>query len=112
MKTPILLIIIGLLFCNGIHSVADPVLIGMNYNDLLAIKEDLQNKKPEVVTSYNRIINIANGILTKTPLKVTDGATPPSGNNNDFYTIAKYAWPNPNTQDGMPYYTKIGRAHV
>lgn len=108
MKTSFILIVFGLLYCNGIHSFGEPVLIGMNYNDLLAIKEDLQNKKPEVVASYNRIINIANGILTKTPLKVTDGATPPSGNKNDFYTIAKYAWPNPNTPDGMPYYTRDG----
>ncbi len=64
--------------------------------------------KPEVSAAYKKIIAKADAILKKEPLKVTDGAVPPSGNKNTFFTIARYAWPNPNTNDGMPYITKDG----
>lgn len=85
-----------------------PVLITLDYNDLIRNKEDLKGGKPEVTASYKKIITTANAILKREPLKVTDGVMPPSGNKNDFFTIAKYAWPNPDTPDGMPYQTRDG----
>lgn len=33
---------------------------------------------------------------------------PASGNKNDYYTIAPYFWPNPNTPDSLPYIRKDG----
>jgi hypothetical protein len=93
---------------NQVKCDTTPVLIGLNYSDLLAVKDDIVNGKTETVAAYNRIISIANGILKKTPLKVTDGVGPVSGNVHDFYTISSYAWPNPNTEDGMPWIYKDG----
>lgn len=85
-----------------------PLLISLNYDDLLKNKKELKAGKPEVTAAYNKLIKRADAILTKDPLKVTDGAIPPNGNKNTFFTIARYAWPNPNTENGMPYITKDG----
>lgn len=103
-----------LFFCLAVSTICSanskdiPVLIGLDYSELLRNKDDLAGGKTQTVASYNRVISIANGILTKTALKVTDGATPVSGNVHDFYTISSYAWPNPNTEDGMPWIYKDG----
>lgn len=89
-------------------SKSKPTLISLNYNDLLKNKKDLEAGKSEISAAYKKIIAKADAILKKEPLKVTDGTIPPSGNKNTFFTIARYAWPNPNTNDGMPYITKDG----
>jgi len=85
-----------------------PALMNLNYQDLLENRMDLKKGKPEIVSSYNNLIIKANSILKIDPMKVIDGVLPPSGNKNDFFTIAKYAWPNTKTSDGMPYYTRDG----
>lgn len=86
----------------------DIIFISLNYEDLLKNKNDVQNGRPGFTGAYNKLITSASALLSKNPFKVTDGELPPSGDNHDFYTIAKYAWPNPNTPDGMPYYTRDG----
>lgn len=85
-----------------------PVLVSLNYDDLLKNKQDIKAGKPEVMVAYKKLISIADGILKKEPLKVTDGVVPPSGNNRDYYTISEYAWPSTDSKDGMPYTMKDG----
>ena len=84
------------------------MLFNLNYNDMLNIKTELSEGKPEIVNAYSQIILMADSMLNLPPLKVTDGDMPPSGNPHDIFTIGKYAFPNPNTPDGMPYIRKDG----
>ncbi len=35
----------------------------------------------------------------------------PSGNKHDYYSLANYYWPNPNTPDGLPYIKKDGEVN-
>lgn len=34
---------------------------------------------------------------------------PPSGDRHDYMSLAPYWWPNPNTQDGLPYVRRDGK---
>lgn len=105
-------ILLGALFgCTTVRAVKKtkvPALVVHNFDDWVKNKKDLENGKPEVTASYEKLLKTANALLKKTALKVTDGDVPPSGDKHDFYTIAKYAWPNPDKPDGMPYYTRDG----
>jgi hypothetical protein len=83
-----------------------PVLVSLNYDDLLKNKQDVKAGKPEIMVAYKKLISVANGILKKEPLKVTDGVVPPSGENRDFYTISAYAWPNPDTDMEALHYER------
>ena len=47
--------------------------------------------------------------LARGPFSVVDkGLTPPSGDKHDFLRRPTYAWPNPDTPDGLPYITRDG----
>ena len=35
----------------------------------------------------------------------------PSGSKHDYYSLANYYWPNPNTKDGLPYIKKDGEVN-
>ena len=59
--------------------------------------------------AYNKLIREADNELRRRVDPVTNGKTPPSGNKNDYYSIAAYAWPNPNTRNGMPWKLKDGQ---
>ncbi len=47
--------------------------------------------------------------LTRGPYSVIDKTTlPPSANPHDYWSVAPYWWPNPDTPDGLPYVRKDG----
>ncbi len=59
---------------------------------------------------YNRLIGEAQTILSKRTTSVTEKTQfPPSGNKHDFYSLAAYEWPNPNTTNGLPYVSRDGQ---
>lgn len=80
----------------------------LNYEDMLSIKKDMKQGNTFFKEAYHKLILQADSILQEAPLKVTDGAVPPTGDIHDFFTIGKYAFPNPDTADGMPYIRKDG----
>jgi Alginate lyase len=58
---------------------------------------------------FKRLISEADSFLSEKPVSVTDKSQiPPSGNKHDFYSLAAYEWPNPNTPDGLPYVSRDG----
>jgi hypothetical protein len=49
--------------------------------------------------------------LTAGPFSVMDKTlVPPSGDKHDFLRMPTYAWPNPDTPDGLPYIIRDGQA--
>src|SRR5690606_18133216 len=51
----------------------------------------------------------ADEALLRGPYSVTDKTTlPPSGDRRDYWHPAPYWWPNPDTEDGLPYIRKDG----
>jgi len=84
------------------------MLFNLNYEDMIDIKKDLKCVSCDKKNAYAQVINDADSILKLVPHKVTDGDMPPTGNVHDFFTIGKYAHPNPDTADGLPYIRKDG----
>jgi hypothetical protein len=59
---------------------------------------------------YNKLMEEARPMLSKRPISVTEKSQfPPSGNKHDFYSLAAYEWPNPNTTNGLPYVSRDGQ---
>lgn len=59
---------------------------------------------------YDKLMQEARTFLSKEPNSVTEKSQfPPSGNKHDFYSLAAYEWPNPNTTDGLPYVSRDGQ---
>ena len=78
-------------------------LVCFDYASLVEIRKEVKSGKDEYQDAYKKLLGQANNLLDVTPLTVVDGHKPPSGDKHDFYAIGKYSWPNPSTQDGMPW---------
>lgn len=94
--------------CGYISEAQPTMLFNLDFNDMLAIKKDLGNKNSEFAHAYSQLIQQADSILKLSPNKVTDGIMPPSGDLHDLFTIGKYAFPNPQKPDGLPYIRRDG----
>lgn len=58
---------------------------------------------------HDRLIQEAELALQRGPYSVADkGATPPSGDKQDYFNPAPYWWPNPATPTGMPFQFRDG----
>lgn len=91
------------------ENVQRPTMVfNLDYDDMLSLRKELKEGKAEIRNAYSQIIVMADSILKLSPHKVTDGNIPPTGDPHDFFTIGKYAFPNPDTPDGMPYKRKDG----
>lgn len=72
---------------------------------------DLQND-PEFAGPYARVLRAADAALATKPISVMDKQrTPPSGDKHDFYSVGKYWWPNPETENGLPYVRRDGEVN-
>ena len=74
------------------------------------IRSVIEQGNNQIVEKYiKRLISEADSFLSKKPLSVTEKSQlPPSGNMHDFFSLASYEWPNPNTPDGLPYVSRDG----
>ena len=60
--------------------------------------------KKELLNAANKIIN------KKEVYSVTfKSQFPPSNSKNDFYSLSRYAWPDPESKNGLPYITIDGK---
>jgi Alginate lyase len=56
-----------------------------------------------------RILRLANAALKLKPPAITDFiSTNSAGGPHDFFSQADYSWPNPNTENGLPYVDRDG----
>ena len=59
--------------------------------------------------NLKRLLGDAEHCMEITRISVVDNPlVPPSGNVHDYYSIAPYYWPNPDTDDGLPYVKRDG----
>lgn len=80
-------------------------------------KEKLETIKSQKNTltyapAYRQLLKDADQELTKNVYSVTQKkGIAPSGNKNDYVSLSRYWWPNPETADGLPYVFKDGQSN-
>jgi hypothetical protein len=94
----------------GIDEEKLPRTIILDPNVLLEIKQAAVRHDDSIMQEFlEELLGGANLFLSKDPKAVTEKTQlPPSGNKHDFYTLAPYEWPNPDTPDGLPYVSRDG----
>ena len=61
---------------------------------------------------HDRILKLAGRALALKPVAITDFvATNSAGGPHDFFSQMDYAWPNPNTTNGLPYVYRDGETY-
>ena len=87
-------------------------LIKLDFKTLAEKKTLLKANDAGLQAAYAELINNANKLLNYQPVTVMDKKDlPPSGNKHDYMSIAPYWWPNPATNNGLPYIRKDGEVN-
>ncbi len=77
---------------------------------LAAIKQQLATAPTSAETAaLNALTTSANQELTAGPWSVMDKTSTVSADKHDYYSLATYYWPNPNTANHCPYIHKDGQ---
>lgn len=80
-----------------------------NPQDLAATKKRIQVGDETLLPALDSLLVEADSALHSGPWSVMDKPfTPPSGDKHDYMSIGPYWWPNPETEDGLPYIRKDG----
>ncbi|MEO0586981.1 MAG: alginate lyase family protein, partial [Planctomycetota bacterium] len=67
---------------------------------------------PALAPAVAALIELADEAAKLPMVSIADKpAVPPSGNRNDYVSLAPYWWPNPDTDDGLPYVRRDGRVN-
>ena len=82
-------------------------------DSLVRMKEIFKEQNDSYVNEFvHDMVLEANSILSEKPTSVMEkNQTAPSGNKHDFYSLAFYEWPNPDTPDGLPYVSRDGKVN-
>ena len=89
-----------------------PSLFVWDADNLALTKSRVRSGDTSVKPAMKVLLEAADKALTQGPYTVTAKTkTPPSGSKNDYYSIGPYWWPNPKTEDGLPYIRKDGKTN-
>jgi hypothetical protein len=87
-----------------------PATIVLDGAQLAAIKQQLATAPTSAETAaLNALTTSANQELTAGPWSVMDKTSTVSSDKHDYYSLATYYWPNPNTANHCPYIHKDGQ---
>ena len=103
--------IIGGISCksHAQNEVNMPRVFLLNPYDLAHVKQQISAGDKSVLPTYQILLHQADQALQTGPYSVMDKSfTPPSGDKHDYMSIGPYWWPNPDTEDGLPYIQKDG----
>lgn len=99
--------LIGMLLCFAITVNAQWM---WDVNQLNEIRQKLNS--PAYTKAYQSLINDAKQVLEKGAYSVTfKKGIVPGGDNHNYVSLARYAWPDPNKPDGLPYIMKDGESN-
>lgn len=93
-------------------AVEAPELIVMNGSDLASSRTALAAGDTTLLPAVDRVIEEADAALTRGPFTVmAKSVMPPSGDRHDYMSFGPYWWPNPDTEDGLPYIRRDGQVN-
>lgn len=80
-----------------------------DFEHLTQVRERLRQQDPELAAAAATLRKNAQELLRKGPYSVVDKRqTPPSGDKHDYMSVGPYWWPNPDTENGLPYVRRDG----
>jgi hypothetical protein len=107
-KKLILVLFISIYGCSTIQNNTNKVSI-IDYESLETQKSLIKNGDKQAVETYNKLLAKADKLLKVDGFSVTKKTgVPPSKNKHDYMSIGPYWWPNPKTENGLPYIRKDG----
>ncbi len=87
----------------------DTALLLWESRDLETARERLRAGDPVLEAAYGVLIAEADRALDQRPVSVVDKERkPPSGDMRDYLTFGPYWWPDPDSEDGLPYVRRDG----
>ncbi|MEO0514020.1 MAG: alginate lyase family protein, partial [Planctomycetota bacterium] len=76
---------------------------------LAEAKARVEAGDPALAPAVAALVELAEESMALPMISVADKPTvPPSGNKNDYVSLSPYWWPNPDTEDGLPYIRRDG----
>lgn len=79
---------------------------------LKVTQQQLAADEAYFVSAYQELIEEADGLLDMDPNPVTEkSGVPPSGDMHDYLSIGPFWWPNPDSDDGMPWRARDGQVN-
>lgn len=79
---------------------------------LAKIKASPDSRSHQVSESLNQLKRAAEIALRRGPYSVVDkDILPPSGDKHDYLSYSRYWWPNPDTENGLPYVRRDGEVN-
>ena len=89
-----------------------PNVFSLSATHLAAARERLAAADPALAPALAQLRSEADKLLKRKPWSVMDKArVPPSGNKHDYLSFAPYYWPDPKTNDGLPYVRRDGETN-
>ncbi len=89
-----------------------PDYIYYNQQHIQTIQQQVTAGNEIYITAVNTVEKAAEKDLTQPIESVLDKPQAgPSGNKNDYLSLAPYFWPNPDTADGLPWVNKDGQVN-
>jgi hypothetical protein len=77
--------------------------------DLAQVKQQILAGNKSLLPAFEKLQREADQALHAGPFSVMDKPfTPPSADKHDYMSLAPYWWPNPETEDGLPYIRNDG----
>jgi Alginate lyase len=82
-------------------------------HELVKMKQVIMKQNDSISQEFLKtIITKADSVLLKRPISVTEKTLlPPNGTKHDYFALASYEWPNPNTPNGLPYVSRDGQTN-
>lgn len=107
-KKVIFLFFISFYGCNTAQENPNKITI-IDYQELENQKSQIKTGDKKALENYQRLLKQADTILDVGVFSVVHKkGIPPSKNKHDYMSIGPYWWPNPNTENGLPYIRKDG----
>lgn len=78
--------------------------------ELAADEAAIRSGDPEALEDYDNVLRYAEAAYERGPFSVIEkDRTPPSGDKRDYLSLAPYWWPNPETENELPWVWRDGQ---
>ena len=90
-----------------------PRTIILDPHELIKLKQAVMKQNDSIALDFLKmLVTEADSVLLERPISVTEKTEfPPNGTKHDFFSLARYEWPNPNTPNGLPYISRDGHTN-